>query len=115
MRRVFVCLVVVATFACEKQSTAPAAAATVAFKYDAPFCGPSLVEKSVDGKVVSTDSMVSGATSNLFALAPGDHRLGARQLRAVNGQMVANYTWPDTTVSFKAGAAVTWVLALYCS
>jgi len=114
MRRVFVCLVVVATFACEKQSTAPAAA-TVAFKYDAPFCGPSLVEKSVDGKVVSTDSMVSGATSNLFALAPGDHRLGARQLRAVNGQMVANYTWPDTTVSFKAGAAVTWVLALYCS
>lgn len=112
--RLLLCVVLIGASGCGRQSTQPAGP-TVAFTYDAPFCGRSLIEKSIDGAVVAVDSMSSGATSRAFEVTPGDHVLGARQLRVANGATVTNYMWPDTTVSVKPGVALMRRLSLYCS
>lgn len=115
MKKRLVFLLAIGAVAGCKSSTMPIEP-TVAFTYDAPFCGRALVEKSIDGIVVAVDSMASGTTSKVFPVPAGDHVLGARTLRITNGQTVPNYQWPDTTVSLRNDSpTVTRVLSLYCS
>lgn len=114
MQRIFFALIAIAALACAKQSTDPNAP-TVAFAYDAPFCGRTIIEKSIDHTVVEVDSMSSGTTSRPFAVTAGDHVLSARQLRLTSGPPVTNYQWPDTTVTLNEGATLVRMLSLYCS
>jgi hypothetical protein len=107
-------LVILGALGCSKLSTMPVPPG-VAFKYDAPFCGTALIEKSIDHVVVGTDSMVPGKASRFFTVAVGNHVLGARRLGTINGQQTTIYTWPDTTVTSTADSAITRVLSLYCS
>jgi hypothetical protein len=113
MRTPVICLLAGA-LGCSKLSTMPLPPG-VAFKYDAPFCGTSLIEKSIDHVVVGTDSTVPGTTSRFFTVAVGNHVLGARRLSTINGQQTAIYTWPDTTITSIADSGVTRVLSIYCS
>ncbi len=87
--------------------------ATVYFELDAPLCSSMLpVRFSIDGVEVEVDTFrihlpPDHVRSRGFALAAGDHLLGAG---IPNG-----LTWPDTLVHLAAGASFTRWLPFYCS
>lgn len=85
---------------------------TVFFRLDAPFCGMALpVRFSIDGVLVGIDTFRVNVgsphlTTRGFPTTAGRHVLSAYAFAGV---------WPDTTVTLRAGIAMTDTLSFYCS
>ena len=85
---------------------------TVFFRLNAPLCSMALpVRLSIDGSVVGIDTFRVNLpdphlTTRGFPTSAGRHVLGAFAFAGV---------WPDTTVTLRAGIAMTDTLSAYCS
>lgn len=85
---------------------------TVFFRLNAPFCGMALpVRFSIDGILVGIDTFRVNVgnphlTTRGFPTSAGRHVLSAYAFPGM---------WPDTTVTLRAGIAMTDTLSFYCS